>query len=67
MSYQESTFPAWVNTLGILDGTGRSTGMLVVPAGADPRLAGIVISHAFALFDPVIHLTSNHVDLALVP
>jgi hypothetical protein len=59
--------PAWVNNLAFLDGTGQNTAMFNVPAGVDPGLAGITLTHAFSLIDPVIHLTSNHVDLALLP
>ncbi len=59
--------PAWINNLNLLDGSGLNTAMFTLPPGLDPGLAGTTVHHAYSLFAPSIHLTSNSVSVLLVP
>ncbi len=57
-------------SLGFLDGEGRASAELIVPAGTDPSLAGVVGYHAFLTLDPfqlVADFASNAVSVDLVP
>lgn len=57
-------------SLGFLNGEGRATAELIVPAGTDPSLAGVVGYHAFLTIDPfqlVADFASNAVSVDLVP
>lgn len=58
---------AWVNNFSFLNGSGQNTAMFNILPGTDPGLAGTTITHAFSVFTPNITLTSNHVDVTLVP
>jgi pimeloyl-ACP methyl ester carboxylesterase len=66
---QPNTFLA--NSLSTLDGDGRSTATLTVPAAFDPALAGLEIHHAFVLYDlPTstdVVAVSNSIGFTLVP
>jgi hypothetical protein len=60
----------FVNTLGVLDGTGSATANLVVPPGSSPGLAGLVLHHSMLIADPLqgeLLSASNPVELTLVP
>ncbi len=57
-------------SLGPLDALGKATSKFVLPAGLRPALAGLVVHHAYGVFDPVtgeIFLGSNAEPLALIP
>lgn len=57
-------------SLGFLDADGRATAELIVPAGTDPTLAGVVGYHAFLTLNPFLLLAdfaSNAVTVDLVP
>jgi hypothetical protein len=60
----------FAGTTGVLDGVGAASAAIVVPAGADPALAGRVLHHAFGVLDVAngsLALTSNAVSLVLAP
>ncbi|HKX46725.1 MAG TPA: hypothetical protein VJP77_08475, partial [Planctomycetota bacterium] len=42
--------PLFPGTLGVLDGCGKGSAAIAVPAGVDPALAGIDLHHAFLAF-----------------
>ena len=41
------------NTLGVLDGSGQASASWGLPAGWDPSLAGLQLSHAFITLSPL--------------
>jgi len=55
--------------LGLLDADGRASATFVVPAGADPSLAGLTLRHAFAVFDlaAVATFASNALPVSFLP
>lgn len=58
------------SSFGTLDGTGKGTAALTIPAGANPALAGLAISHAAVVIDlqgPSVAAASNPQGLLLVP
>ena len=63
---QNPNSPSLVNTSGALNGSGRATAQLVIPAGALDSLAGTTLYHSFLLFGPMDY-ASEAVPLILVP
>ncbi|QDU68021.1 aryl-sulfate sulfotransferase [Engelhardtia mirabilis] len=60
----------FAQTLGVLDGQGRASASLTVPAGAVGALVGVTLDHAFVAIDPVgfaVSLASNSQSLTIVP
>jgi len=59
------------NSFAFLDGAGRSTSHLVLPPGAELDLAGVVLHHAFVVWDlqspSTLLFVSNPVATALLP
>lgn len=56
--------------LGFLDGEGRATAAMILPAGTDPSLAGVTGYHAFVTLNPLVlvaEFASNAVEVELVP
>lgn len=62
---------AWLaDSLGVLDEAGRASAVLELPAGSRPTLAGVVLHHAFATFDPLTGAatsTGKTMPVTLVP
>ncbi len=53
---------------GVLDAAGRGNASFALPPGTDASLAGLELSHAFAVLSPgVLELVSNPLPLQLVP
>ena len=62
--------PPLANSLGTLDGSGRATATLTLPAGLPPALAGLQVFHAFLALDPVsqaVLFASSPARLTLAP
>ncbi|QDU67484.1 YncE family protein [Engelhardtia mirabilis] len=62
--------PPIVNSLGVLDDSGRGTADLVLPAGSAPTLVGTTAHHAFLVIDPAsaaVRFASNAESVSLVP
>ena len=59
----------FTNNLGLLDDQGRASVTLALPPGLDPVLAGMVLNHAYVVFDETLGLThvSNITSLFLAP
>ncbi len=57
-------------SFGFLDGDGRKTAALPVPPGTDPGLAGLVLNHAYFLYDfaqSSVLFVSVPIELRLLP
>ena len=65
------TSPPLSNSLGLLDALGRSTASFAIPTGSDPTLAGLVVKHAYVVFEsgpiPGLAAVSNAVPVELEP
>ncbi len=61
--------PVLSNSLGILGVNGGNQATFTLPAGVDPSLAGITVTHAFLVLDSGSHvkLVSNPLAVQLVP
>lgn len=53
--------PMLSQTLGSLDASGNANATISVPSGSDPALAGIELTHAFAVIDAVGSILIPHV------
>ncbi|MEM7309371.1 MAG: hypothetical protein AAF682_21995 [Planctomycetota bacterium] len=56
--------------LGTLDAAGAGAASVVAATGTDPALAGLVLSHAYAVIDAFgtgLEAVSNPVSVELVP
>ena len=61
-----------VSSQGVLDASGHALAAFTLPTGSDPALAGLVVYHAFLVFDDVVDqgrviLVSNPTAVQLVP
>ncbi|WP_419192137.1 S8 family peptidase [Engelhardtia mirabilis] len=60
----------FVGTFGLLDGTGHGLAAIAVPAGSDPALSGLVLTHAYLVLEPALAgidgAASEAVELCLV-
>ncbi len=57
-------------TFGVLDGLGRASATLSVPAGVASAAVGVMAHHAFVAIDPVslkVSLASNALPLTITP
>ncbi|QDU69846.1 choice-of-anchor B family protein [Engelhardtia mirabilis] len=62
--------PLFVGTFGQLDGSGAASASIVLNAGLDPSLAGLVLDHAYPVLDTAsltVVFASNAVSLELAP
>ena len=63
--------PPLASTLGVLDASGTASAAIVVPAGSNPTLAGLVFHHAFLALDAaaagLVTFASDPVSLTLEP
>ena len=62
------------NSVGTLTATGQALATFTVPAGTDPSLAGLILNHAYVVFDTttipgaaVVDFASNAVEVTLIP
>jgi hypothetical protein len=54
-------------SLGVLDGQGKATASLALPAGASPGLVGLTAHHAYVLLTPNLEFASNSASVTLIP
>jgi hypothetical protein len=61
--------PTFTNTFGGFDGSGQASASINLPAASDPTLVGLVLSHAYVVFDVAaggtVSIVSNPVVLSL--